>query len=76
MKAHHPSDRWDKHGFIDDYACLWIQGILEYYRHTGDLGFRARNASDSANANWPGSKNNARREGSFAEGSSSSPAIQ
>lgn len=28
-----------RHGVIDDYSCLWVQGILEYYRRTGDSGF-------------------------------------
>ncbi len=37
VKAHHPSNRWDIHGFIDDYACLWIQAIRTNYDHTGDL---------------------------------------
>jgi hypothetical protein len=37
VKAHHPSDRWDIHGFIDDYACLWIHGIRQYRDNTGDL---------------------------------------
>ena len=39
VKAHHPSDRWDKHGYIEDYACLWIQGVRTYYRQTGDIDF-------------------------------------
>lgn len=30
VKAHHPSDRWDIHGYIEDYACLWIQGVRTY----------------------------------------------
>ncbi len=37
LKAHHPSDRWDIHGYIEDYSCLWVQAIREYYDHTGDL---------------------------------------
>ena len=45
VKAHHPSDRWDIHGYIEDYACLWIQAIREYYDHTGDL--------DLARELWP-----------------------
>ena len=36
LKAHHPSDRWDIHGYIEDYSCLWVQGLREYYDHTGD----------------------------------------
>jgi alpha-L-rhamnosidase len=38
LKAHHPSDRWDIHGYIEDYACLWVQALREYVDHTGDLG--------------------------------------
>jgi alpha-L-rhamnosidase len=37
LKAHHPSDRWDIHGYIEDYSCLWVQGLREYVDHTGDL---------------------------------------
>ena len=36
VKAHHPTDRWDIHGYIEDYSCLWVQAIREYYEHTGD----------------------------------------
>lgn len=36
LKAHHPSDRWDVHGYIEDYACLWVRALREYYDHTGD----------------------------------------
>lgn len=36
LKAHHPSDRWDIHGYIEDYACLWVQSLREVYDHTGD----------------------------------------
>ena len=39
VKAHHPSDRWDKHAWIPDYACLWIHGIRDYFERTGDLTF-------------------------------------
>lgn len=45
LKAHHPSDRWDIHGYIEDYACLWVQGIREYFDHTGDL--------DLVKEQWP-----------------------
>jgi alpha-L-rhamnosidase len=38
IKAHHPSDRWDIHGYIEDYSCLWVQAIRSYYEHTGDPG--------------------------------------
>ncbi|NOY83160.1 MAG: hypothetical protein GXP31_19375 [Kiritimatiellaeota bacterium] len=37
LKAHHPSDRWDIHGYIEDYSCLWVQAVREYYDHTGDI---------------------------------------
>ena len=37
VKAHHPSDRWDIHGFIEDYACLWIQALRTWHDNTGDL---------------------------------------
>jgi len=37
LKAHHPSDRWDIHGYIEDYSCLWVQALREYHDHTGDL---------------------------------------
>lgn len=37
LKAHHPSDRWDIHGYIEDYSCLWVQALREYHEHTGDL---------------------------------------
>lgn len=36
VKAHHPSNRWDIHGFIDDYACLWIHGLRQWADNTGD----------------------------------------
>ena len=39
VKAHHPSDRWDKHGYIEDYSCLWIQSIRRVYDYTGDREF-------------------------------------
>jgi alpha-L-rhamnosidase len=37
VKAHHPSDRWDIHGYIEDYSCLWIQGLRTWHDATGDL---------------------------------------
>ena len=37
VKAHHPSNRSDIHGFIDDYACLWIHGVRMWHDNTGDL---------------------------------------
>jgi len=37
IKAHHPSDRWDIHGYVEDGACLWIQGLKDYVDNTGDI---------------------------------------
>ncbi len=37
LKAHHPSDRFDIHAYIEDYACLWVQTVREVHEHTGDL---------------------------------------
>lgn len=37
LKAHHPSDRWDIHGYIEDYACLWVRTLGAYYTNTDDL---------------------------------------
>ena len=45
LKAHHPSDRWDIHGYIEDYACLWVQTLREYYDAAGD--------AETAEALWP-----------------------
>ncbi len=39
VKAHHPSNRWDIHGYIEDYSCLWIHTLRNYYDNTGDLEF-------------------------------------
>jgi alpha-L-rhamnosidase len=36
LKAHHPSDRMDIHGYIEDYSCLWVQSLREVYEHTAD----------------------------------------
>lgn len=36
LKAHHPSDRWDIHGYIEDYSCLWVQMLRAYWENTGD----------------------------------------
>ncbi len=36
LKAHHPSDRFDIHAYIEDYSCLWVQTLREVYEHTGD----------------------------------------
>jgi len=45
LKAHHPSDRWDIHGYIEDYSCLWVNALRQYGDNTGDL--------DLARELWP-----------------------
>ncbi len=45
VKAHHPSDRMDIHGYIEDYACLWIQSLRAWHDRTGDL--------DLVRQQWP-----------------------
>jgi hypothetical protein len=37
LKAHAVSDRFDIHGYIEDYSCLWVQSLREVYDKTGDL---------------------------------------
>ncbi len=39
IKAHAPSDRFDIHGFIEDYSCLWVEFLRKYYDATGDKEF-------------------------------------
>ncbi|MDP9036529.1 MAG: hypothetical protein M3O50_17140, partial [Myxococcota bacterium] len=39
LKAHAPSDRFDIHGFIEDYSCLWVEFLRKYYDNTGDKEF-------------------------------------
>ncbi|MDP9000818.1 MAG: hypothetical protein M3O46_11980, partial [Myxococcota bacterium] len=39
IKAHAPSDRFDIHGFIEDYSCLWVEYLRKYYDNTGDIDF-------------------------------------
>lgn len=39
MKAHHPSDRFDIHAYIEDYTCLWIECLKNYYVYTNDKVF-------------------------------------
>jgi len=36
FKAHHPSDRFDIHAYIEDYSCLWVQALRQVYELTGD----------------------------------------
>ena len=39
LKAHHPSDRFDLHWYIEDYSCLWVQGLRQYFENSGDSAF-------------------------------------
>ncbi|MDP9151985.1 MAG: hypothetical protein M3O36_18840, partial [Myxococcota bacterium] len=39
IKAHAPSERFDIHGFIEDYSCLWVEFLRKYYDNTGDKDF-------------------------------------
>jgi alpha-L-rhamnosidase len=39
IKAHHPSDRFDIHAYIEDYSCIWMQSLREYYEYTNDSAF-------------------------------------
>jgi alpha-L-rhamnosidase len=39
IKAHHPSDRFDIHAYIEDYSCIWVQSLREYYEFTYDTAF-------------------------------------
>ena len=48
VKAHHPSDRWDIHAYIEDYACLWIMSLRQVFDYTGDIDF--------VNEIWPSVK--------------------
>jgi len=36
FKAHHPSDRFDIHAYIEDYSCLWVQALRNVYEYTGN----------------------------------------
>ncbi len=36
LLAHHPSQSVDIHAYIEDYSCLWVQGVREVYEQTGD----------------------------------------
>lgn len=42
IKAHHPSDRFDLHWFIEDFACVWIADIRSYYEMTNDRELAGR----------------------------------
>ncbi|MBA3687111.1 MAG: hypothetical protein H0W72_17970, partial [Planctomycetes bacterium] len=37
LKGHHPSDRMDIHGWIEDYACQWVHALRDVHERTGDL---------------------------------------
>lgn len=39
IKAHHPSDRFDIHAYIEDYSCLWIESLRDYFSYTNDIKF-------------------------------------
>ncbi|WP_419788476.1 alpha-L-rhamnosidase C-terminal domain-containing protein [Mucilaginibacter sp. SP1R1] len=39
VKAHTCSDRWDIHGYMEDRACDWVEGVRRYYESTGDKAF-------------------------------------
>lgn len=39
LKAHSISDRWDIHGYIEDYACQWVESLRLYWLATGDDAF-------------------------------------
>jgi len=41
LKAHALSDRWDCHGYIEDYACQCVESLRLYYDATGDKAFVA-----------------------------------
>jgi alpha-L-rhamnosidase len=42
LKAHTCSDRFDVHGYIEDYSCQWIEALRIYYDDTGDTNFVAQ----------------------------------
>jgi hypothetical protein len=42
LKAHTCSDRFDVHGYIEDYSCQWIESLRIYYDATGDTNFVAQ----------------------------------
>jgi hypothetical protein len=39
LKGHALSDRWDCHGYIEDYACQWVESLRLYYDATADKAF-------------------------------------
>jgi alpha-L-rhamnosidase len=43
VKAHHPSDRFDIHAYINDYNFLWINGLKKYLDATDDIEFIQEN---------------------------------
>jgi len=38
FKAHHPSDRFDIHAYIEDYSCFWVQALRAVFERTGNVG--------------------------------------
>lgn len=42
VKAHHPSDRFDLHWFIEDFSCTWIADLRAYYEMTKDKALVTR----------------------------------
>ena len=36
LLAHHPSQSVDIHAYIEDYCCVWVEGIRQVYENTGD----------------------------------------
>jgi alpha-L-fucosidase 2 len=39
IKANTCSDGGDMHSYIEDYACLWVETLRQYYDNTGDADF-------------------------------------
>jgi hypothetical protein len=39
IKANACSDGGDMHSYIEDYACLWVNTLRQYYDNTGDIEF-------------------------------------
>jgi hypothetical protein len=39
IKANACSDGGDMHSYIEDYACLWVNTLRQYYDNTGDVEF-------------------------------------
>ncbi len=39
LKAHACSDRWDVHGYIEDFSCQWVESLRMYFDATSDKAF-------------------------------------